>query len=151
MDFDFKSGYNAQKVWNSTGIQESNDPTMQSIGDIASYTSTGAAVAGPMGAVAGAGLGVIKTAINFADDRKARRAARKAAERKERRLNKLREQELAFRKKELTAEREGKRYSRQQDIATQRENSAQNMLNKLNDMLSNSKDLRQDFIERGYL
>lgn len=133
-----------------SGIQESADPTMQSIGDVASYTSTGAALGGPAGAVVGAGVGVVKSVFNVADARKARRAARRAKEQRSRRLDSMRKQEIAFRKKELAAARENKAYNRQQDINSQRMNSAKMQYSKLQNMMGDNKEFRRYMIENGY-
>jgi hypothetical protein len=152
--FDFKKwqgyGRDGMKAMEASGLQEEQDPTMQSIGDIGSYTSTGAAIGGPWGAVVGAGVGVIKSAFNYADARKARRAKRRAEQKRNRRINAMRQQELDFRKKELAAERENRRYNRMQDVNNQRLSAAQMQYNKLQNMMGNNSEFRRYMIQKGY-
>jgi len=143
-------GRDSLRAINKTGIQESSDPTMQSIGDIASYTSAGAAIGGPYGAIGGASIGVIKSAFNYADSRKKERELKRAKQKKERRMNAMRQQEMGFRKKELAASRDNKRYNRQQDIDNQRINGANAQYQKLQTMMGNNQEFRRYMIENGY-
>jgi hypothetical protein len=146
-----KWGQIASPAIQETGLQGSQDPTMQSIGDVASFTAAGAQMGGPAGAAIGAGIGVVKSAINFNNARKARREARRAKERQDRRLNMLRKSELNMREREMRAEREGRAFSRRQAIEDDRRAQADKMMGNFNSMLRDNADLRRSLIEQGYI
>ena len=135
---------------NTAAMQQSGDATTQSIGDIVSFASTGATLGGAQGAAVGTGIGVIKSALNISAGRKAARETRRAKQRQDRRIESLRKEELNYRKKELQADREGTRYNREQDIELSRQNSAANVMNKLNGLMSDNASFRQSMIEKGY-
>ena len=145
-----KWGTRGSKLKSVQKMQDSPDLMNQSMGDITSYASTGAALGGPWGAATGAGVGVIKSALALSSSNKAEREARRAKQRQNRRIESLRKEELNYRKKELQAETEGRRYSRAQDLETSRQNSAQKMLDRMNTMVNNNADLRSNLVEKGY-
>ena len=146
-----KWGNIAAPAIQESNIQNSSNPTVQSIGDVASFTATGAQIGCVPGAAIGAGVGVIKSAINFHNSRKARRELRRAKEQKERILNMLRKSELNMREREMRAEREGNAFTRRQAIENDRRNQANSMMGNFNSMLSDNANLRKSLIEQGYI
>lgn len=124
---------------------------MSALGDVGIGALTGGAYGGPAGAVAGGTVGVLKSALSWYGQEKARRAQKRAADRAIKREEKRYKQQLAMQQQQIAMQKQGFDFNKDQYYTQMRVGAAENNYSKLMSMVNRNTNLRQFMVQKGYI